>query len=274
MNSTWKSVLWWIFAFLFTVSIAIYQRLTGPTHPIRGEVEINDELIKYKLITSHGGDLDAPIQIQLGSQQLEGKLIYRRFKSSDSWIEKSFVKNEEHLIAFLPHQPPAGKLEYNVMLSLGENHYKLNDEPVVIRFKGEEPGWVLLPHILFMFMAMLFSTRTGIEVLINGKYTYAYTWTTIITLFIGGLILGPVLQKYAFGDYWTGWPFGGDLTDNKTLVSFIFWVIAVFSLRKNRNKKTWVVVAAIVMLAIYFIPHSMFGSELDVESGQVVTGRN
>jgi len=41
--------------------------------------------------------------------------------------------------------------------------------------------------------------------------------------------LGPLVQLNAFGDLWTGWPFGGDWTDNKTLFAFIFWVIAAFS---------------------------------------------
>ncbi|MBI9033687.1 MAG: hypothetical protein JEZ03_04355 [Bacteroidales bacterium] len=274
MNATLKSLLWWVFAIIFTISIAVYQRLTGPTHPVRGQLVINDQPFKYKLITSHGGDEDAPIKIQIDQEDISAKLIYRRFKSQDQWVEKIFIENENQLIAFLPHQPPAGKLEYYVMLSHKEKIYKLNEEAVIIRFKGEEPKWVLLPHIFFMFMAMLFSTRTGIEAMINGKKTYSYAWVTVVGLFTGGLILGPILQKYAFGDYWTGWPFGGDLTDNKTLISFIFWLIALLSLRKNRKSKIWVIVAAIIMLAIYFIPHSMFGSQLDVDSGQVVTGRN
>ena len=38
------------------------------------------------------------------------------------------------------------------------------------------------------------------------------------TLGLGGMILGPIVQKYAFGAYWTGIPFGHDLTDAKNLV--------------------------------------------------------
>jgi hypothetical protein len=41
------------------------------------------------------------------------------------------------------------------------------------------------------------------------------------------MILGPVVQYYAFGEFWTGVPFGWDLTDNKTLVAVIFWALAV-----------------------------------------------
>jgi uncharacterized BrkB/YihY/UPF0761 family membrane protein len=82
-------------------------------------------------------------------------------------------------------------------------------------------------------------------------------------LAIGGLILGPIVQKYAFDAYWTGWPFGHDLTDNKSLVAFIFWVIALAMLSRNRVRRTWVVVAAVVTLVVFMIPHSMLGSEID-----------
>jgi hypothetical protein len=89
------------------------------------------------------------------------------------------------------------------------------------------------------------------------------TWITVIFLAIGGLVLGPIVQKYAFDAYWTGWPFGHDLTDNKSLVAFIFWVIALVVLFRTRENRTWPVVAAIVTFIVFLIPHSMLGSEID-----------
>ena len=94
---------------------------------------------------------------------------------------------------------------------------------------------------------------------------------TIILLLIGGFILGPVVQKYSFGQFWTGWPLGDDLTDNKTLFALIAFVAAWFL--RNKSYGRWLAIgAALVMLAVYLIPHSMGGSELDRETGEVVTG--
>ncbi len=88
---------------------------------------------------------------------------------------------------------------------------------------------------------------------------------------IGGFILGPVVQKYSFGQFWTGWPLGNDLTDNKTLFALIAFVAAWFL--RNKSYGRWLAVgAALVMMAVYLIPHSMGGSELDRDSGEVVTG--
>jgi hypothetical protein len=101
----------------------------------------------------------------------------------------------------------------------------------------------------------------------------SYTILTLVSMLIGRLIMGPIMQKYAFGAYWTGWPFGHDLTDNKTLVAFIVWLIAFFVLRKNPKNRFWPVFAAVITLAVFVIPHSVLGSEFDYSAGEVVTGR-
>ena len=272
MTNKTKSILWWIFSILFTLSIAYYQRTTGPTYPVRGKIEINDQLYKYKLLTSNDSDKPAQIYVKGPIEGITGYISYRKYKSNNDWIRVDFTSQENKLLAELPQQLPAGKLSYQVVLESNNQTFNLTEEPVVIRFKGPVPGFVLLPHILLMFLAMLFSTRTGIEALIKGDKTYSYTKITLILLLFGGMILGPVVQKYAFGEFWTGWPFGKDLTDNKTLVAFVAWIIAVIRLRRNSEKRGWALAAAIILLAIYLIPHSMFGSELDYSTGEIGTG--
>ena len=268
-----KLIFIWIFSFVFTIAIAYYQRKTGPTYPIGGKAEIAGQTVKYKLIRTYGGEDDAEIKIKNVDNSLEGMIKYRRLGTDDEWISFPMKRAGQDLKGYLPHQPPAGKLMYHVALTNGTESVLLNEEPTVIRFKGAVPAWVLIPHIIIMFTAMMMSTRTGLEALARGKNSYRYSLITLVTLFVGGLILGPVVQKYAFGAYWTGWPFGQDLTDNKTLVAFIFWAIAAWRLFRKPENRTWPVVAMVVLLLVYLIPHSMFGSELDYSSGTVVTGK-
>jgi len=270
---TSKIALLWIFSFVFTVAIAYYQRTTGPTYPIKGKAEIAGQTVKYKLIRSFGGDEDAQLVIKDVDESIEGLVKYKRFGTNDEWTSFSMTRDGKELKGYLPNQPPAGKLMYHIALTSGSESVLLNDEPTVIRFKGDVPAWVLIPHVLIMFTAMMMSTRTGLEALARGKKSYSYALITLVTLFVGGLILGPVVQKYAFGEYWTGWPFGQDLTDNKTLVAFIFWAIAVWRLKKNPGNRTWPIVAMVVLLMVYLIPHSMFGSSLDYGSGTIETGK-
>ena len=272
MNNTLKSFLLWTFAILFTLTIAVYQRLTGPTHPVRGTVEINDSELKYKLLRSAENHEPASIEIKNVSEDITGTIKYKRYRIEEEWTEKELRFEDGKLIAELPQQPMAGKLEYTIKLFSGGNEYVLNETPIVMRFKGAVPRYILYPHILFMFLAMLWSSRTGLDVLFKGPNTKNMAFLTLMFLLVGGMILGPFVQKFAFDDYWTGWPFGQDLTDNKTLVAFIAWIIAYLRLRKNSANKWWALAAAIILLMVYLIPHSMFGSELDYTSGEVVTG--
>jgi hypothetical protein len=269
----YRSPLLWLFSFFFTVAIAYYQRTTGPTYPVRGKVDFKGQNISYRLIRSSDDPEGAKVKVKNTGPAVEGLIKYRRFDSGDEWTSVTMQREGEYLSGTLPPQPPAGKLEYHVALTSGEESVLLNDEPVVIRYKGAVPMWILLPHIIIMFTAMMMSTRTGLEALTRGRRSYHFAWITVVTLFVGGLILGPVVQKYAFDAYWTGWPFGQDLTDNKTLVAWIFWAIALWRLYKKPENRTWPAVAMVVLLLVYLIPHSMFGSELDYSTGEVTTGK-
>jgi len=268
-----KSLFWWIIAFIFTLSIAYYQRVTGPTYPVSGKIIINERLIEYKLLTSSESHIPAEIVISGNVKGISGKSEYRRFKSNDQWQTAEFNSDGEKLKAGLPPQPPAGKLEYIVILNDGIKEYLITEEPVVIRFKGAVPLYILIPHVIFMFTAMLFSTRTGIEALRKGPSLKWMTFVTLILLGLGGMLLGPIVQKFAFGEFWTGWPFGQDLTDNKTLLAFAAWFVAYLRVRKDVANRGWVIAASIILLSIFLIPHSMFGSELDHTTGEVKTGR-
>jgi hypothetical protein len=110
---------------------------------------------------------------------------------------------------------------------------------------------------------MLFSTRTGLEFFNKEPNYKKLSYWTFGLLVLGGLIFGPIVQKYAFGEYWTGFPFGIDLTDNKTLIAAIGWIIALIAIVKTSNPKKWVIFASVLMFIVYLIPHSVLGSELD-----------
>ncbi len=270
MNSTLKHILIWFFAIVFTLVSAVYQKMTGPTYPVRGHAEIGGQEVKYKLIRSYDLSDGARVTVVVPDTSVKGELKLRRFKSLDSWQTQVMVRHGDTLIGTLPHQAPAGKVMYDVTLVKGSQRVLLNAQPAVLRYTGFVPRYILFPHILFMFMAMLLSTLVGLLVIFRGKNSYIYAWLTVISVGIGGLILGPIVQKYAFDAYWTGWPFGHDLTDNKSIVAFIFWVIALVVMKKNRENKLWPILASIVLLVVFMIPHSVLGSEIDFTKDQKI----
>jgi len=258
-----KSFLFWFLALLITISSAVYQRITGPTYPLKGEIRFENKTIKYKLERSHSSNQNYTLNIKTDDENIRGTLYWRRYKF-DKDYNRIEMAGDKKLSAELPKQPPAGKLEYFIELKKDDKKIFLpENRTVVIRFKGDVPAWILIPHILIMFISMLFSTRAAFEFFNNQPKLKFYTLSTIITLFIGGFILGPLMQYYAFGEFWTGIPFGFDLTDNKTLIAMIGWLVAFYKIKKSDNPKRWVLFASILMLIVYLIPHSVLGSELD-----------
>ncbi len=267
-----KVIFYWVFAVILTLTAIIYQRKTGPTYEKRVNITIDEIDYKLKLLRSHGGNNDAKIQLAIPDSDMEGKLIYRLFPTTNEWTEVKMMRENDFLVAFLPHLPPAGKYEYKVLLSKNNRKFPLNDgNPVLIRFKGNVPAGILIPHIFLMFFAMLLGNLAGIMAAFkHGRYKL-YTSLTLIILFAGGLILGPWVQYHAFGEVWAGVPFAWDLTDNKTLIAFIFWLLA-FIVNRKKERPVYTIVAAVVMLLVYSIPHSMYGSELNPETGEIVQG--
>lgn len=264
-NQTTKmTVLLWILTVVITLGSLAYQRMTGPTRPVRGSVEIGDEKVKYKLIRTHDTTGKAIIDIETRDSTIVGMLEWKRLNSNDRWTVQLSRRDSDNLTFFIPVQPAAGKVMYKItLMDFNGREYPLTDVPIIIRFKGPVPLYVLLPHIITMFLSMLLSTRCGFEALAKRQNTYRLAIWTAGLLFIGGLILGPIVQKFAFDAYWTGWPFGHDLTDNKTAVAFIAWLFAVLRGRDKIKGRKWFIAAAVVQLIIFVIPHSMFGSELD-----------
>jgi len=267
----WVRALLWVLAVVLMLGAAVYQRRTGPTYPLRGQFEVAGERYSYKLIRSEYSSTDARVLIPDPGAGTTGRLHYRRYKTRDEFTSVLMQVADGEMFAMLPAQPAAGKLEYYLTLETPEGALRLPPqatENAIIRFKDEVPVAVLLAHILLMFFAMLVGMRCGLAAIFAPRGMRVLAWVSLLGMSIGGMILGPIVQKYAFGAFWTGFPRGYDLTDNKALIMWLVWGVAcaVIGLKPRKNElvgRLVVVAATVVMMTVYLIPHSLRGSELD-----------
>lgn len=251
-----KSVCWFL-AVIITLALSIYQRMTGPTHPKKVDIELRGDNYQIKLPRS-GVQKDEIVTLKDITAVVKSQLHYRRYPTTNDYTTVDFQWTGAAWQAALPVQPIAGKLQYYITVD-GKDYLK--DEPVIIRFRNDVPAYILIPHILLMFGAMLFAVYTFLLVVTRKEYR-KWLKMTVATLFVGGFIFGPLVQHAAFGPWWTGFPYGTDLTDNKTLISFLFFLAALATLKWKYNK--WIVsLAVLVMIAVFTIPHSAYGSEYD-----------
>ena len=287
--SPFRTAMLWILALLLMAATVVHQRRTGPTHPLRGSVTAGGKTVPYRLIRSEETVREA--RVALPDPGMPGTLVWRRFPTQEAWTRQPMVGEvkdaKAELAGYLPRQPAAGKVEYAV--ELGEPGATVRipaGDPIVLRYKGPVPTPLLVAHLSMMFIAVLVGLRTGLGALFGAVAPRRLMWLTLACLTLGGLLLGPFVQKAAFGAYWTGFPWGYDLTDNKTLLMWLAWVAAALVAGpRPRPSETWsraaVLTATLAMIVVYLIPHSLRGSQLDyskVNAGSnakdaVVTGR-
>lgn len=215
------------------------------------------------------------VSLSVPSAVESGTLHWRRYPTQELWRSLEMVwMTDPVLVAEIPHQPPAGKVEYWLELFANGQSFAIGaDETVVARFRDEVPAAALIPHILAMFTSMLLATRALLEVLrAQSPPARGLIVAAMLLLVLGGLLLGPVVQKFAFDAFWTGWPYGTDLTDNKTLLAVLAWSPATVAALLGRRTRLAVALGWLVMMGVFLIPHSLHGSELDwsAETGSII----
>ena len=270
-----KKVLVWVLALVLALAAMIYQRSTGPTYEYKGRLEHNGEKHKYELLRTHETTAGAKIEMpQIEGAEYTATLNYKRYQTDDSITSVRFaLDSDNRFVAQLPLQPAAGKMEYYVSGSLDGKSFNIpeeGEEKIVLRYKDPVSDYILIPHVTMMIIVIIFGIRAGLSVLFDPRTMRRWTVIAFSAMTVGGMILGPLVQKSAFGEYWTGFPYGGDFTDNKMLIMWLAWAIALAiigfkSKKKETISKAAVLTAAIVMTVVYLIPHSMGGSTLDYE---------
>ena len=276
------SALLWVLSAIITIGCFMYQDKTGPTYPLEGALDTTAGEVNFKFLRSETIGTDLKIMfLDPIPEGVTGYVKYRRYKSNDDWVEMPMAAGKfeftrrgrteavEGFGAELPFLPErAGKYEFFVHIDDGSDDTisVTGDKPIFARYKAEVPMTVLFFHILAIFVSMTIAIRTTLAAMIEENFK-GLIKATIISLIVGAFILGPLVQWYAFGVWWSGIPFGYDWTDNKVVVEMVFWLWAAYANRGELQNRKSVVWAGFVTLLVYFIPHSIFGSEYDYRSG-------
>jgi hypothetical protein len=182
--------------------------------------------------------------------------------------------------AYLPAVEKGGSVLYALTIRREDGGMvRLPEEEgsfLLVKYKGKVSPLVLVLHIIFMFGAFYFmiqSLWSAIDILSTGtgkSSAVSNSRWVLVCAFIGGWPIGFLLNFQAFGPVWEGFPFGYDITDNKTQLIFFFWLVSLLLVRgsflgKGEDKDMLgprgfalaVLLSYIVSLFLFIVPHSL-----------------
>jgi hypothetical protein len=272
-------------AIVFTLVLLVISYLTSAGKP-EFEAVIKDS-VKAELttVTSHTGEGDAKIEVKATfppEKDYKVELNYRK-STETNYTSVPMIKQGNIYSAAIPHQDRGKKVLYYVSLTDPQGKRVTLPDGVdvvkrayLLKFKGNVPAYILILHIIAMLGGLYYSIRVLFssfsilnhkDALINlGKYVFR----TTLLLFIGGVPLGILVNYFVFGIFWEAIPFGWDITDNKTQIILLYWILLLIFMRgtifrKNKgmnlaNEKVLAIMGIcgfILTLGLYLIPHSL-----------------
>jgi len=248
-----------LISFFFSILISYFQRITGPTYPIKGNVKINNSVVRFKFLKSCTLGDNCEIFFE---GKIEGYVLYKKYRVDENYRKLDFVwDGKKSYVNLKLNLPKAAKIEYDVFIKNYYDYIKVNNKPVVIRFKGYVPPYFLIPHIIFMYLFFLLSTYLFLKLNFINEFSKKIFYFSFTSFILGGFVFGPIVQYYAFDCFWSGFPYGYDLTDNKTLLTLILWFLPIYFIIKNKPIKKYYNIAYLSLILMYLIPHSLYGSE-------------
>ncbi len=274
-------------AFLFTLLLLIFTRKTTAVRSVHETVSQRGLLIDHTTVPKQVGD-----EIPVISAKVEGasevRLVYKIGKVGEYQSVKMTPKPGEKniFVATIPHHPKGTKVWYyleavdqvegeEIKVTLPQ---RKSDQikPIRLKFEGEVPVYIVIPHVLSIFAAIFFATLTLFSAidLKKGKTTLKRSvqlcTITLLLLFIGFFPFGWAMNYFAFGVLWEAFPFGSDVTDNKSQIMFLFWLFTLLMVKgtlwgkrehksflSDRGYSTLVIVSFVVSIIILAIPHSL-----------------
>jgi hypothetical protein len=186
--------------------------------------------------------------------------------------------DEATLVGNLPAGEIGKRLNYRIELSLNgvlkASMAPANARGYLLKYKGQVSSFVLIPHILLMFAGVFSSFMAlfyGFDLILGKRKVKQAAIAVLLSFFcgfIGGVLIGIEVSHEVFGGSgWGGWPIGNDVTDTKTEIFLIFWLVTMIfgwlglSGKKlkisNKTFGAMIIVSFIVTLAAFLIPHSI-----------------
>ena len=238
--------------------------------------------LKHKPIENAVVGTDAPVSATIEvSEDITAVRLFLYYTAGDApqeVVQLEFLESGDYFGA-IPSQKRGTKVEYYLEARAGRDLAvrvpKETERPgFTFIYKGTANQAVLVVHIVLLFVALLLFLLCGF--LAFRALTHRRVVVDIprlgflgtVIFFISAFPLGMIVAFQRYGTPWMGFPVGGDLTGNKSIVILLYWVAASLLYRGSIMKRDPArdlfgrkplpyiyLVGVILVVVIYLIPH-------------------
>ena len=263
-----------------------------PSKPLEVTVPVPAGQITVEALKEHVGAGDAAILAHVPAKTRFSRFALQ-YQIEGRWREVAFVPAKvvaagadtlrsgvaQIWKAAIPHQERGTHVPYYLHLELKEAGTMQMPaaapaEHFLLTFKGKPSRPLLFAHVLFMMGGLIplgIAFAVAWIYLLHGRglvWLRRSVLTGFVSLLIGGVALGIPVEHQVFGTYWEGWPFGRDVTDTKTGLLLVLWLILILArgreillrrmARRPPGDRAWavgVIALTLLTVALYLIPH-------------------
>ncbi len=179
----------------------------------------------------------AVIQIEVASKGVKQTQAFLSYKAGEATfnIEPMEPIETNGYYATIPSQPRGTNVEYYIEVR--------GDSDLIARLPRDGGGFhlvyegipnraLLIAHVLLMFLSLALLLLVGLLSLRAFKKRQIALHVPRLALlatgvfFIASFVLGAVVAYQTYGKAWAGFPIGNDITDNKSLAIFLYFLIS------------------------------------------------
>jgi hypothetical protein len=266
----------YILALVLTVLLLAFARRMSTRHQQEFTSSVDGITLSHNTVTESFGENPVVMVKATSTENIRGTVYYSKQVGGPDYNTVDMVPTTDGLTASLNPLPKGEKYFYHIEVFKGNT--KLAAIPPkgdqFIKFKGHISPIILIPHIGFMFATIFFgllAVFTSVDIARGKgdiKRSVLFVLLTFIPAFIGGIPLGIAVSAQTFGGSgWGGWPLGSDITDTKTEILLLFWLITIILSWKGLSGRKMtisngfysflVILSFVVTFITFLIPHSI-----------------
>ncbi|OGV95741.1 MAG: hypothetical protein A3I04_00630 [Nitrospinae bacterium RIFCSPLOWO2_02_FULL_39_110] len=227
--------------------------------------------------------------VKEGVDMKEVRIFYKKVKGEDfkvSVMQK--VKEGSTYVDSLPGLPKGERWFYYIeaedttgnIMTIPERVKEGRQINFYVTFEGTANRLLFISHIVLAITAVIFwvhSVFYAVNYLITGeRYNIRLEFYSVlygtISFFIFAFPVGGYIAHQVFGQAWSGIPFGWDITDNKSLITFLYYAAILYLVKgkfngrntgngdiiNDKNFSLLVILGIVITVIVYNIPHSYF----------------